>query len=255
MTGRGIAAAALAMLILASVAAAAPSYVEGVARRLPGRDIVYRELHRIDGTHHRVDYRAPDGRAIATQTLDYICSDSAPAFEQYDRRTELRIGARWENGSYLLLRAGQTQPAATGDNLIGSSGFDRFVRANWERLVRGEPLNVLFALPARLQTLALRIVRVQRASPDPQIRIWFEIEPQRPWLRLFVDPVLLGYDASRRLRVYRGLSNLAAADGSALEVEIHYDYPAAPAVRLAETEPSAALPRSSLNPQCSDPQA
>lgn len=257
MSARIFAAAATLWLFAAAPAsAAAPAqYIEGTALRLPERSVAYHERHRIEGERHRIDYRAPDGNAIAQQTLDYACSDSAPAFEQRDLRSGRRIGARWEDGTYVLLRADQTRREEADPRLVASSGFDRFVRTHWERLAAGEELRVRFALPARLQVLALRITREYDAAPEDPVRYWFEIVPQRAWLRLFVDPILLGYDAERRLRVYRGISNLSDADGSALEVEIRYEYPAAPPTSGAANEPAVRMPRSSVNSRCPGPVA
>ncbi|MBP9034993.1 MAG: hypothetical protein KBG29_13920 [Pseudomonadales bacterium] len=211
-----------AMVATASAQPVAPEIVEGVALRLPERSEVYRERHEIGALSHRIEYRAPDGTLIAEKTLDYRCSQSAPAFEQHDLRSGSRIGARWHDGAYLLLRDDETRALETGASLVASSGFDRFVRANWETLAAGRSIDLDFALPARLQSLRLRIARIAAPEEIPGVALWLRIVPAQPLLRAFVDPIELAYDDGRHLALYRGLSNLAGADGKGLAVEIRY---------------------------------
>lgn len=238
-----------------------PQIIEGVALRLPERTEVYRERHAIGALSHRIEYRAPDGTLIAQKSLDYRCSQSAPAFEQHDLRSDSRIGARWQGGEYLLLRGDETralQPAAT---LVASSGFDRFVRTNWDTLTAGASIDLDFALPARLQTLRLRMARIEAPEALPGAALWLRIVPAQPLLRAFVDPIELAYDGERRLALYRGLSNLADANGKGLVVEIRYrqvpaDSPGQERELAANpplaTEPAAEASRIPAQSHCSE---
>jgi hypothetical protein len=203
--------------------------LEGVAVSLPERREVYRELHEIAAFAHRIEYRAPDGTLIARKTLDYRCSQRAPAFEQLDLRSGSRIGGRWERGGYRLLRDDTSRTLGAGDTLVASSGFDRFVQMQWDALARGEAVDFDFALPARLDTLRLRIARTGTEAEAPDAALWLRVVPAQPLLRAFVDPIVLAYDAGRRLLLYRGLSNLDDAAGNAQSVEIRYSHlPARP---------------------------
>ena len=217
--------------------------LEGVARRLPDREVVYLETHRLSALSHRVDYRLPDGRLIAENTLDYRCSQSAPAFEQRDARTGDRIGGRWQEGRYVLSSGGLAREIDATPTLVASSGFDRFVRLHWDTLARGEHVNADFALPSSLETLQLRIKRFAARGEDTAVAHWFRIEAASPMLRLFAAPIVVGYDSARNLAVYRGVSNLADHDGSALTVEIRYAPP-------GENESPIALQRESANNTC-----
>ena len=238
----------------------APEIIEGVALRLPERTEVYRERHEIGTLGHRIEYRAPDGTLIARNALDYRCSESAPAFEQHDLRSDSRIGARWQHGEYLLLRGEEMRALEPAATLVASSGFDRFVRANWEALAAGDSIDADFALPARLQTLRLRMARTEAPEELPGSALWLRIVPVQPLLRAFVDPIELAYDSERRLVLYRGLSNLDGADGKALNVEIRYR-PVSGEDRAREreiaatapamTEPAADAPRTPDQLHCS----
>jgi len=239
---------------------AEPETIEGVALRLPGRIEVYRERHEIGALSHRIQYHAPDGTLIAENSLDYRCSQGAPAFEQHDLRSGSRIGARWQDGNYLLLRGDETRALEPVATLVASSGFDRFVRANWETLAAGGSIELDFALPARLQTLRLRMARIEAPEELPGSALWLRIVPAQPLLRAFVDPIELAYDGERRLALYRGLSNLDGADGKALSVEIRYrPVPTESLAREREiaaivpvaTEPAADAPRIPAQLHCS----
>jgi len=225
---------------------AGPEYIEGVARAPEDGRELYRERHAIGALDHEIDYLAPDGRRIARNTLDYRQSDSAPDFEQHDLRHGTRVGGRWQGGVYQLLRDRESRalraPEAT---LVASSGFDRFVRAQWEPLLRNEAVEVEFAVPARLQSIALRIARIEAPQPLPESALWLRIVPVQPLLRAFVAPIVLAYDAERRLLLYRGVSNLDDADGNAQQVEIRYR-PLDPAAQqtLPEKSPSPDEPPS-----------
>jgi hypothetical protein len=251
-------AVAIAVLLLPPGAArAVTQHIEGVALRLPERSEAYREYHRSGALWQHVEYRAPDGSLIAELRLDYRCSQSAPAFEQHDMRSGTKLGGRWEDGAYVLVRDAATRALPEPRDLVASSGFNRFVQAEWEALKGDGHIDFDFALPARLQSPRLRIQRAELPAGEPGTSVWFRISAARSWLRPFVGHIFLGYDADRRLRVYRGPSNLADSDGSALEVEISYHYgessaPGTAPVVDAPDEPITASPRISTSIDCGE---
>jgi hypothetical protein len=203
-------------------ASSAPELIEGVALRLPERIEAYRELHRITPLSHSISYRAPDGTPIARKWLDYACSDAAPAFEQEDLRSGKRLGGSWSEGRYRLAYGDRSKLVRASEELVASSGFDRFVRQHWQALQQGDKVELDFALPARLQTFRLAIARMPADSaPDRQL-LWLRIVPAQALLRMFVAPIELAYDEAQQLKVYRGLSNLSDANGKGMDVEIHY---------------------------------
>jgi hypothetical protein len=241
-------------LAAATAGAHATERIEGTALRLPERTPVYREVHLRDALHHRVDYHSASGELIAELVLDYRCDAIAPDFLQRDTRTGQQFGARWEDGRYLLLRNQDSRYITPTESLVASSGFDRFVSANWSRLLADNVLEFEFAIPANLRTLRMRILRSTggtQGQTSAQVHSWFRVEPALPLLRGFVDPIELGYDAEGRLLVYRGRSNLVDANGATLDVEIHYLHSAALAVdRSSATEPLALASRTRAEPHC-----
>ena len=217
--------------------------VEGTASLLDTGVPVYVEEHRIDAVQQQVKYRDPDGRLIASLSLDYRCSDYAPSFEQHDRRAGVRLAGHWTEGTYTLTRSTDAEVARSRTavlppdelTLVASSGFERYIQQNWEGLVSGKPSVFRFVMSGRLDTLRLRVKRANR-PPDTELT-WFMIEPDTGLLRLIAEPILLGYDTGRRLRVYRGLSNLADADGSSLSVQIRYEYAEDESTGISSAEP------------------
>lgn len=252
----------LALPLAAGQAEAQPlERIEGTAVELPARRELYRELHEIGPLAHRIEYRSPDGTLIAQKSLDYACSESAPAFEQRDLRRGTRIGARWEDGEYLLLRDEESRALARSGPLVASSGFDRYVRAHWDALLAGDRVEAEFALPARLQSLRLRIDRIEAPERLPGAGLWLRIVPAQAWLRAFVDPIELAYGADRQLLLYRGLSNLVDAEGKSQLVEIRYRRIDATESREiaastgAAAEPGAEGLRTSAQSQCTGEQS
>jgi hypothetical protein len=230
------------LILLLALPLHAAQRIEGHAVRLADGVPVYREEHVVSEQSHRIAYVAPDGAALGELKLDYRCSDSAPDFEQHDRRTGTREGGRWRDGTYVLARTGSQDSGdartatlrADGLPLVASSGFDRFIRASWDPLLRGEALVFRFAMPSRLAGIRLR-ARHEPRAPGPLT--WFLIEPEQALLRVLADPIRVAYDGERRLAVYRGLSNLAGPDGRALQVEIRYFHAQTQRQDLAIAEP------------------
>lgn len=227
-------------------------HIEGQAVRLADGTPVYRERHRIEEHRHRVDYHGPAGEPIGELRLDFRCNDSAPDFEQIDRRAGERQTGRWRDGEYLLERdtgasAASAALAPGALPLVASSGFDRFLRAQRERLLGGETVTFRFAMPARLSDLRLR-ARHDREARDGLD--WFVIEPDQAVLRAFVQPLRVAYDGQQRLAVYRGPSNLLDADGSALRVEIRYTHAEPARQDVTDAEPRAPEPRTSGQSNC-----
>ena len=235
-------------LLLIAPAPWAGEQVEGIARPLAGGPEIYREEHVFSGSSHRIDYLSPDGQRIAEKTLDYSCSDTAPAFEQTDLRDGERSGGAWSAEGYRLERGSESRLLESPEGeLVASSGFDRYVRRHREALAAGETLEFDFALAERLGTLRLRIKREDAAEGIQA----FRVEAASALLRPFVPAIRLDYDDAGRLMRYRGLSNIDGPDGSPLQVEIRYSYLPAPAPELAaRTEPRAADTRTPSRSIC-----
>ena len=184
-----------AMVASASAQPVAPEIVEGVALRLPERSEAYRERHEIGALSHRIEYRAPDGTLIAEKTLDYRCSQSAPAFEQHDLRSGSRIGARWQDGTYLLLRDDETRALETGASLVAKLGLRPLRARELGDSRRGRASTSTSRCPRGCRRCPCASTRIAAPRGTPrQPPCGCASVPAQPLLRAFVDPIELAYD-------------------------------------------------------------
>lgn len=229
---------ALALVLLAMLAIA-PAHarvtaVEGDARDPDGGRLLYREEHLVRHEGDRpverlVMYRCPDGSAFARKRVDYRPSLIAPDFELVDARG-YREGLRREGGQPVLWSSESRarRVGAAKAPLVADAGFDEYLRQRWGALASGQPQPVAFAVPSFGRALPLRIRsagRHQRAG-TPVYRFELALDGL---LGAFADSISVEYDAGdRRLRHFRGLTNVRDADGDQVEAVI--DFPRAPRV-------------------------
>jgi len=223
----GAVASLVALLLLGS----GDERFRGVARLADGR-VAYVEEHEVrwrDGRPVSAETRYLDaaGLPIARLDSDYRPAPFAPDYEYVDLRSGAREWVR-RSGDELWLSDGEARrilPPSPGRPLVAGQGLDRFIRAHRIELSRGERLGVRLALPGRLAAYDFRV----RAEPAEGGLLRVHVEPSSLLLRLLAPAILAEYDAAGRLLRYRGVSNLAGADGSVQEVEIAYAHADAPA--------------------------
>lgn len=184
--------------------------IEGQARDLQTGALLYSEIHACGAGRERceVEYRDTQGALIAHKQLDYRRSPWAPTLSLQD------------------FRAGEeVELAAPADpSVVVDAGFDNYMRARWPELSAGEEVSFPFLVAGQQRPFRM----VARRAPVPACdtaRLCLEVQPEAWWLRLLMDPIELVYDrASRRLVLFRGISNIADADGRSQSVEIRYTY-------------------------------
>ncbi|MBI5068968.1 MAG: hypothetical protein HZB56_12080 [Deltaproteobacteria bacterium] len=219
--------AAAATLALLALLGSSGERFRGVARHADGR-VAYVEEHEVrwDGgrpVSAETRYLDAAGRPIARLDSDYRPALFAPDYEFVDLRSGAREWVR-RGADGLELGDGEARRllAPPGDRpLVAGQGLDRFIRAHREALARGERLAVRLALPNRLSAYDFQVRGTPRAGGGLSV----QVEPQNLILRLLAPAILAEYDAGGRLVRYRGVSNLAGADGSVQEVEIAYAHP------------------------------
>jgi len=105
---------------------------------------------------------------------------------------------------------------------IFGQGFNRFIVAHLDALVRGERITAKFVFPAKMDQYDIIIGKHKIENNRMLVRIdldsWF--------LRLFVPHLEAEYDLSTgRLLRYQGVSMISDASGDTVAVNIFYDYP------------------------------
>ena len=134
-----------------------------------GRDtaFLYREqhvLHFHDGkiAERVVLYTCRNGLPFARKTVSYGDRFS-PDFVLEDASNGMRQGASTEGGQReVFFRKDRvskekegTVPRETGS--VADSGFDAFVRANWQPLMDGDAVGMKFLVPSRLQEMRFKV--------------------------------------------------------------------------------------------------
>lgn len=205
----------------------------GTAYTGDGDRLLYREFYYLYPNDGRAEviYRNDNDRAIAEKVLHYGRTVAAPSFEQRDLRTGEILAAQWRGDTVRLSRrdaAGdslQTRRIEPASDLVIDAGFDNFIRHHFQRLLDGRTLRFDFALPAHLTTVAMRVRRHSCEDGKGKNRVCFRVSAGNWMVRLLASSVDLEYDrTSRRLLTFRGVSNIAAADGGSQQVVIRYRY-------------------------------
>ena len=189
----------------------------------------YTEQFNADGILQRitVDYRRPDGSALAHKTLDYARHPYAPAFDFHNRATGYQESLTWLNDGRVRLRhqdagkSAQEKILRVPEPVVADAGFNQYVRDHLPQLKAGQTRRFHFLNPARLDWFAFtaRII----ASDSNTLTV--EVAPASRVLRWLVDPIELVYgETDGRLLQYRGLTNISLDKGDTLSAHIHYIY-------------------------------
>jgi hypothetical protein len=184
--------------------------------------VLYEEDHRVEGTcsegvfapvNHQVSYRNPQSRdEFATKTLSYNNSAFRPQleFRQPTFGEALSITYPQEQVLNIVWQspAGDTREFMVpfDQSLVVDSGFDYFVRANWERVQQGESVEFRFLAPTRGDHYGFVLEPATSVKVDADVTV--QIRPTSLVLRFLVDPIVLGYSSDGALTDYLGLTNI-----------------------------------------------
>lgn len=216
--------AALVAAMLAASAGDGASAYEGLAYARRGDTLLYREQHYIDGATRIVLYRCADGAAFARKRVDASASTVAPDFELVDARIAYREGAARDGDARLVFveRDGkrvETRLAAPADGIV-DTGFDAYLRANWDALARGALPTIPFLVPSEQRFLPFRVRRLGEDAARGETRFRLTLAA---WYGFLAPAMDVTYDsATRQLRRYTGLTPIRDAGGDNLDVRIEF---------------------------------
>jgi len=259
---RWCASAALAA-ILASVPAVADASAEfrftGSATA-PGSanagSELYREQHKIQGVcrgnhrgnqfkpqNHRVEYfDAGSDTPFAYKQLRYDRDDQPsllrPDVEFVQSRFNERLTVGYDSGGVAIEWQSPAQELErfrldSNNSLVVDSGFDNLVRQNWQSVVEGGSVNFEFLAPTRGSYYSFVMEPVDNKASSDRIRAdhLIQIRPTSLFLRLVVEPILLGYNQQGALTHYSGLTNIRRNQQENIQADIVYsvtEYPPCP---------------------------
>jgi hypothetical protein len=189
--------------------------------------------------HHILRYR--EGR-LAERVVLYTCANEspfarktvsyvdpfAPDFLLEVASSGMREGVRTVGTERsVFFRDDGREPEKTGPlppvrGLVADTGFDEFVRANWQPLMSGKPQELHFLVPSRLEDIDFKAQHLRSETLDG-----ISAEVFRLKLAGFWGWVLPGIDVSyaagdHTLMRYDGLSDLRDASGDNLQARITF---------------------------------
>ena len=170
---------------------------------------------------YRSQFNNPDSNntdSDSPATPDFMLTDDrygySESMEQAGKRWRVEYKEPKESGNKILSKPDYTP--------VIDAGFDEFVRAHWNDLMKGDTVNFSFAVPSRLEWIDFRLIPL--AQKDGTLTV--EMRLKSRWIAWLLDPVFLSYDIkSKRLLTYRGLTNIRTIDGDGIKAEIRYEYP------------------------------
>ncbi len=227
------AAATLAMFAVAAAAETTVRERSGYAYELGKDRLLYIEEHEETVAGGRValseiTYRRTGGEVIATKRLNFAGDATSPDFRLENPGNGHLEGAKRENGRLVVFfRKSDSHELSERalrppEDAIIDGGFDRFIEANWSRLIQGEVFERPFLVPAFQKFLDFRIYLERAANAD----VVFVMEPASLLVRLVGGRIVVTYDRdSAALKRYEGISNIRDPDGNNYEVRV--EFPAA----------------------------
>ena len=229
----------VAFLSTPLVASPAPLPAEGVltysgeALDYGSRSFVYGERHfvRFSGgapLERVVLYTCADARPFARKVVSYAPSVFAPDFAMQDAISGVHEGLATRGTArqvYFRRGPGRGEASATVEpleGLVADAGFDEFVRARWDALLRGERVRFDFVLPSRLDVASFRLRRLRSetlaGAPAEVFRL--SLSGMWAWIAPHIDVYYSSRD--RILLRYEGISNVRNAQGDNYEARIDF---------------------------------
>ena len=188
--------------------------VIGTAYHTESGDVMYSEEHiYMSDNHHQVIYREKDGSVFAEKMLDYSESEFMPDFYHENTRNgeivAVNVNAKTIEVNYRRsLNSNQKKDALDHSGIvIVDAGFDKFIQANWNKLVGGEKLEFDYLIPVRSKTFTLSLQGKKCNVPG---RACFEISTASLLLGILVRSIHLEYNVeTKSLLRFKGKSNIS----------------------------------------------
>jgi hypothetical protein len=242
-----VATFAIAALAAMDVAYAEVSERVGFAYDKQTGKFLYSETHREvmkDGrlVSNTVSYRDHAGNVFAEKHINFERSLTMPDFHLVNadnghvegaRGTDERLNVHFRELSDSGVREASVDTPRNG---IIDAGFDRFIEQYWDSLVAGDVIEREFLIPSQLDFYTFEIKRADSAGLDEYA---FQLRIRSMFLRMFVQPVLVHYDArTRSLLRYEGISNIRNETGENFDVRIEFPGPTRVQVKSEVDTPS-----------------
>jgi len=172
-------------------------------------------------------YTCRDGSAFARKTSFYVTS-GAPDFLLEDSSNGMREGVRSESGGrqafFRAARSDRERSRALHETpgLVIDTGFDAFVRDNWQLLAAGEGIDMPFLIPSHLADMGFHVRHVRGDHVDgvPADVFRLTLSNVFGWFLPGIDVYYSTQD--HVLMRYVGLSDLLDASGNNIRADIDF---------------------------------
>lgn len=176
-----------------------------------------------------VDYRDPDGKTIASKTLTPGAHPNVPEYRLEMATNGYVEGIRRIDDRKIELirqKAGEEQPSTKtiehGARACADSGFDAYLRQNWDAAMSGKKLKFDFIAAGRLADYGFKARRIDDTTFEGNTAVRFEVS-LASFLGVFIDSLELTYDPdSKKLLEYRGVGNLHGDNDKVYPVRVSY---------------------------------
>ena len=178
-------------------------------------------------TDRVVLYTCRDGSAFARKTVSYV-NRLTPDFELEDASNGMREGVRTEGTVREVFfrgdraQAEKSSPVPQRPDSVADTGFDAFVRANWQPLMAGKALGMNFLVPSRLEDMSFKVQHIGSGAVDgaPTEIFRLKLSGVLGWALPGID---VYYTASDHVLVrYVGLSDLRDASNDNFKAQIAF---------------------------------
>jgi hypothetical protein len=192
--------------------------------------LAYTEKHVVNSEAGRTtgsvtEYRAPDGKLIATMRSDYSRSVAMPTYVFEDLQRNYREGMRWQDGDYVIFSQEGSAPEKTSrlgsdSRVFSCQGWHYYLINNLD-LLEKDKIVLNLVLPSELRPFPF----VVKKLTSDESRVSAELSLNHWLFRHFAPKLRLEYDKkNRRLIEFQGVSNILNKAGDRQEVTIRYRY-------------------------------
>lgn len=189
----------------------------------------------------QVEYRNPQGQMIASKWLKPGDNPAVPEYELSVKTNGYVEGIRRIDANTIELKrqkpgedTPETKTVSHDASACADSGFDAYLRQNWDRAIAGKKLKFDFIAAGRLADYGFKAKRIDDTTFEGKPAVRFEVS-LASFLGVFIDSLVLSYDPdSKKLLEYRGVGNLPGDDDKVYPVRVSYysqrpdDLPPAP---------------------------
>lgn len=234
-------AAALFMAMGATQALEPVQELVGQAYDKESGELLYTEVHqfRYDANNQpiadEVEYTSPEGVRLGGKSVDFQQSLFVPSFATELSNSGYVEGLRRKGEGLEMYRQkpgeeqAQTNAVDSSRCEAADAGFHPYVQANFDTLLKGDPVTFRFCVVSSLRSVKFKAERLEDGEIEGVSTVRIKVSVAS-LLGLFVDPLILSYNpANKDLIEYIGISNVRDDEGKAYQIRMRYPIRQTPA--------------------------